>query len=84
MNQAKKDKLLQGGYSGSIPDMSYQYFKTQVGSAGTHQDLENKFLVSNGYSQGSLADRWKQYFTAQGITGPNQQSQVQWWKTKTP
>lgn len=81
INDYKKTALKNLGYTGNINDAEYRYLRALVTPyKGTIPDMWKKYLVSLGYTTGTLNDRLMRYFSSLGYTGTINQRWYKFWK----
>jgi len=79
LQDIKKTKLIDLGYTGSVQRMERDFYISEGGGSGTFNDVEKAFLVTKGFSLGTLNDRWKAYLVSLGYSGSLSNMLVSFW-----
>lgn len=56
-------------YKGSIPDMWRYYLRAEGYTGLSLMGLFNKYLIGQGYTTGTLNEKWKKFWEAGGPSG---------------
>lgn len=79
INDTKKSKLNELGYSNPVQQMERDFYAAATGLNTDFHTMMNSWLALQGFSTGTLPDRWKAYLNSLGYTGSLAEMLLAFW-----
>lgn len=76
---AKYAGLTRNGFTGTQEDRELAFYQANGATSNSLTDAEDQFLVTKGFTVGTVDDKWTAYLVSLGYTGSKDDMINRWW-----